>query len=60
MFTHLSYLGTFQNNEEVEMALYQRLQSKTTISTATTHLNLCQDAAKCSGIMFTNNDTSAD
>ena len=63
MFMHLSYLGTFHNNEEVEMDLCQRLQSKIPISMATTYLNLCQNAAnapKCYRIMFINNNTSAE
>jgi hypothetical protein len=62
MFMHMSCLGTFHNNEEVEMALCQCLQSKIPISTATTFLNLCQNAAnasKWSDIMFINNSTSA-
>jgi len=45
------------------MALCQCLQSKIPISTATTDLNLCQNAAnafKCSGIVFINIDTSAE
>ena len=64
MFMHMPYLGTFHNNDEVEMALCQCLQSKIPISTATTQLNFCQNAAantsKCSSIMFTNNNPSAE